>query len=75
MMSHHNKLFETAEIAFRELNIIYNICQLPYNIFIDKRRQETEEIHVEFIVAIVIYRLRTSKQFVSLGLSLFLRNW
>ena len=57
MMSHHNKLFETAEIVLRKLYIIYNIpytiylpCQLPDNIFTDKREkkrgQETGEIHV-----------------------------
>ena len=48
MMSHHNKLFETAEIGFRELILYttYLLCQLPDNIFIDTRRQETGEIHV-----------------------------
>ena len=78
MMSHHNKLFETAETVFRELYIIYNIqytyhvsSQIVFSSTKGAKRWET----LMFIVAIVIYWLRTSKQSVSLELSLFLRSW
>ena len=75
-MSHHNKLFETAEIVFRKLYIIYNI-QYTYHvssqiIFSSTKGAKRREKFM-FIVAIVKYWLRSSKQLVSLELSLFLR--
>ena len=58
MMSHHNKLFETAEIVFRELYIIYNI-QYTYHvssqIIFSSTKGAKRRKKFMFIVAIVIY--------------------
>ena len=64
IMSHHNQLLETAEI-----------CHKSYRIYLPSTNGAKRREKFLSIAAIVICQLRTSKQFMSLGFSLFLRSW